>query len=457
MKALMLIGALFVLLLGGEERSAPPGDEETTWSARAESPAREGVFVVVAQNADEPGEVHVVNRQPRAWLGIRGTPIPEALAAHVGARGVMVANVVAGSPADRAGIDQYDVVLSFNGVEIDSMQQLVDALSEAGAGTAANVEIRRAGERLTLTVTPEQRPADAAVEFKFEEPKSASMDDDVHYFGHRLSKDPQGNWMIEPLGNLQGMPDSVKDMLDSATDPAWNQWLDDAWSKMNDPVRMRLQVDPRDPAGGMMFFDPGDAADDASVRIDIDVSTGDSSVRIVRSPDGSVEVTRTDANGKASTDTYADLDALRAQDPDAYSTYRRYSGFRARPFVFVPPTMNRLPDLQLDFQRELQQRLDRLRERLDQTQGVTSRAKDMLRDLQQGAISGHSEHFHAESSTVENGEQSSLSITIENGHVTVVERTGDATQTYEFDSLDTLKQEEPALYEKVQPLLGGRN
>lgn len=456
MKSFVLISGLLVLLLGGGPRPAPPSGDALVWNGSTNGPPGT-VFVVVAPDSDEPGEVHVVNKQPRVWIGVRGTPIPDALAAHIGTEGVMVANVVADSPADRAGIDRYDVILEFNGTPTNTMQELVDAIAAAGAGGAAEIELLREAKRQSVTVTLENRPGDAAVEFKYEEPRASSVDSGVQYFGHRLSKDAQGNWMLEPLGNLQGMPESVKDMVESAADPAWNQWLGDAWDSLGDPVRMRIQVDPADPSGGMMFFDPGDAADDASVRIVIEHAGDDGTIRIVRNADGAVEVRRTDASGSETTSAYSDLDALRAEDPDAYAMYRRYSGFRARPFVYVPPTMNRLPDLQLDFQREIQERLERLRGRLDRTQDTTSRTRDMLRNLQHGIGSGTGDaQLQIESTTVTDGVETSTRIQIDNGRVTVVERTGDEERTYEFDSLEALKREEPQLFERVPPLLRER-
>src|SRR5689334_2197283 len=57
----------------------------------------------------------------RAWLGIAGSqaPLPPALAAKVGRRsGLRVAQVVEGSPADRAGLRRGDVVLSVDGEAI---------------------------------------------------------------------------------------------------------------------------------------------------------------------------------------------------------------------------------------------------------------------------------------------------------------------------------------------------
>ena len=57
-------------------------------------------------------------------------PVPEALAAHVRQGKFMLINIAEGSPADQAGLDQYDVVLSFNDRPIEELSDLLDAIRE---------------------------------------------------------------------------------------------------------------------------------------------------------------------------------------------------------------------------------------------------------------------------------------------------------------------------------------
>ena len=61
-----------------------------------------------------------------AWMGIRMGPVPEALAAHLrlGETGVIVRNVVVASPADKARLAQYDVIVKLDGKDVRGMAAL---------------------------------------------------------------------------------------------------------------------------------------------------------------------------------------------------------------------------------------------------------------------------------------------------------------------------------------------
>ena len=56
-----------------------------------------------------------------------------------GARGVVLASVASGSPAERAGLKAYDTILSINGQQVTALEQLRDALSNHQAGEAVQI------------------------------------------------------------------------------------------------------------------------------------------------------------------------------------------------------------------------------------------------------------------------------------------------------------------------------
>ena len=64
----------------------------------------------------------------RPVIGVRCTPIPAPLAAHLERDGLMIANISEGSPADEAGLKRYDVVVSFGGRGIVEMDDLLEAI-----------------------------------------------------------------------------------------------------------------------------------------------------------------------------------------------------------------------------------------------------------------------------------------------------------------------------------------
>ncbi len=111
------------------------------------------------------------------WLGISGTslnsPLREAMNLETDQQGVLIVEVVAGSPADKAGlrggsrqvrIDGQrvlvggDIIFSANGKAINTMEDLVAFIDSQRVGTKVTLGILRDGERRDVEVTLEARP-----------------------------------------------------------------------------------------------------------------------------------------------------------------------------------------------------------------------------------------------------------------------------------------------------------
>jgi serine protease Do len=98
----------------------------------------------------------------RGWLGVAIQDLDPDLARALGTkqeRGVLVADVREGSPADKAGLERGDVVLSFNGRKVDSTARLRNQTAAAGKGARVKLGILRDGARKTLEVTLGEMPA----------------------------------------------------------------------------------------------------------------------------------------------------------------------------------------------------------------------------------------------------------------------------------------------------------
>jgi C-terminal processing protease CtpA/Prc len=72
-------------------------------------------------------------------------------------RGAIVMKVVADSPADKSGLKENDVIVSFNGRRVDSVRELQRLLNETPADRAVQIEVIRAGSRQTLAATLAKR------------------------------------------------------------------------------------------------------------------------------------------------------------------------------------------------------------------------------------------------------------------------------------------------------------
>ncbi|HSB12221.1 MAG TPA: PDZ domain-containing protein [Blastocatellia bacterium] len=72
-------------------------------------------------------------------------------------RGAVVMKVVSGSPAEKAGLKENDVVVSFNGRRVDSVRELQRLLNETPADRTIQIEVIRGGSKQTLAATLTKR------------------------------------------------------------------------------------------------------------------------------------------------------------------------------------------------------------------------------------------------------------------------------------------------------------
>jgi hypothetical protein len=97
------------------------------------------------------------------WLGIRPVAIDEALKAQLNLKDRLIVHHVApGSPAEKAGVQQHDILLKFGDTEITDLEGLMAAVDQHGT-KSASVVLMRGGKEMTFTITPEERPAEEDV------------------------------------------------------------------------------------------------------------------------------------------------------------------------------------------------------------------------------------------------------------------------------------------------------
>lgn len=72
-------------------------------------------------------------------------------------RGAIIMKVVKDSPAEKAGLKENDVVVSYNGRRIDTMGEFQRLLGETPADRTVTIEVVRGGNRQNLTATLKKR------------------------------------------------------------------------------------------------------------------------------------------------------------------------------------------------------------------------------------------------------------------------------------------------------------
>ncbi|MBV9063527.1 MAG: DegQ family serine endoprotease [Alphaproteobacteria bacterium] len=92
-------------------------------------------------------------RVTRGWLGVEVQAITPEMAASFGAKdikGAIVANVVPGGPAQKAGFRQGDLVVAINGTPVEDSRDLTRRVGALPAGTTATFTVVREGTRQDL-------------------------------------------------------------------------------------------------------------------------------------------------------------------------------------------------------------------------------------------------------------------------------------------------------------------
>jgi serine protease Do len=105
-------------------------------------------------------------RVTRGWLGIRIQPLTEELAPSFGAKegdGVLVADVMPGSPAEAGGLRSGDVIVEVEGKRTSEVPDLQRIVADIDPGRPARVTVLRDGKRETLSVKIGEMPSDEPV------------------------------------------------------------------------------------------------------------------------------------------------------------------------------------------------------------------------------------------------------------------------------------------------------
>ena len=120
------------------------------------------------------GQLKKFGTVKRGWIGIKIQPNSQEIASSLGIsqnQGVVVSGFTPNGPAQKAGFAAGDIILRFNGEEIDSTKNLSRMIAETPIETNTSFEIWRNQKKLTLNVTVEQMPEEQ------ETSKSASEDE----------------------------------------------------------------------------------------------------------------------------------------------------------------------------------------------------------------------------------------------------------------------------------------
>jgi len=94
------------------------------------------------------------------WLGVYLQQVTGDVAGYFGLqeqKGALIASVIKGSPAGKAGLQRGDVVVRYNGVEVTNPNDLTGQVEGATVGSQVEIQFIRQGQTQTVTATIEAK------------------------------------------------------------------------------------------------------------------------------------------------------------------------------------------------------------------------------------------------------------------------------------------------------------
>ncbi|MDO9371983.1 MAG: DegQ family serine endoprotease [Gammaproteobacteria bacterium] len=113
----------------------------------------------------------------RGWLGIIIQDVTQELAESFGMskpQGALVAKVLPGGPAEKAGIQTGDIVLEFDGKEVEESSNLPRLVGRSKVGEPSSVKVLRNGKPLMLKVKVAELPKQDQIRTAGGEPKTSA-------------------------------------------------------------------------------------------------------------------------------------------------------------------------------------------------------------------------------------------------------------------------------------------
>lgn len=238
-----------------------------------------------------------------AWLGVELGPVPDLLAAHLQlqidppagetavpfpppTRGLLIVNLFRDSPADRAGLERYDVIVKADGEQVSGdVGVFTRHVGDKKPGDSLGLDLIRGGKPMSVTVVLEDRPRPwRELVLKYPEdpliPRGGLR-------GKILRRGPDGRWELEDLGTLP-----------------WANGYGEDWAG-----RLRGEMSRR----------PADER--AEINEAYHVDEQGRVVHVRRRPDGTITVKRylrSEGQEQAEVNTYRDVHELRKTDPTAW-------------------------------------------------------------------------------------------------------------------------------------------
>jgi len=213
-----------------------------------------------AQQADAPVD-------KTAWLGVAGEPVTDLLKNQLGLEsGLALTNVVEGSPANKGGLEKFDIVTKVGEDEINSQDDLRKAIQAKKPGEKIETSFTRNGKQMKQNISLGSRPNHLA------NPNQGGL-------GGAGINPAQG---IEDLRNkfgahqgLQGVPEAQIQQFLQGLQGELNQFKGLQGNGIQDRLKLRFDGDILGNGGNMQSFSKKSFSDEeGSVTLESDSKNG---------------------------------------------------------------------------------------------------------------------------------------------------------------------------------------
>ncbi len=225
----------------------------------------------------------------QGWLGVM---ISATASGDAGI--VTLTNIIPGSPADKAGFQAGDEVVSVDGEAVSGdISRAIHMIKAHEAGDDVTIVVLRDGEEVSLTATLGSRDTSerlAKFEVTVDSDLGGEVEDTIVTRGRMLKRGDDGHWIMTELGDLSELDDL--------------------------PAHVKMFV----PQAGSRIVTWDDNGSSRSIHIEI---KGEDSLSISQEDGGDITVTRTDSDGNETVTVYADADELKAGDEAAYRIFNK--------------------------------------------------------------------------------------------------------------------------------------
>ncbi|MHC4562400.1 MAG: S1C family serine protease, partial [Planctomycetota bacterium] len=373
-----------------------------------------------AQDATEAKAEHAAT----PWVGVRLQPVGAALAAQMklDGSGLVVENIATGSPAEKAGVERYDVIVKIGNEPVSSdAAQFAAHVAKLEAGQRVRLTLLRDGKRRRVNVVLAQRPCEP-VAYAYQPEEDVAWTD--HYrVGQQLVRAEPGS-----VVTINGREIRIPRVLASLPD--------------NFVATTEVEV-------------KGDAAV-ARIRR----KENGKSLTVERRSDGVMVVTRADSRAEGDDQErvaeFDTVEALQAGDTEAYELFQSVGEPRKMLHLTVPSIA---PEVMAKVRRKVADTREDIAELSDQAGREIGDLLERM-DVEAERIGSEwmAELRELVDSVRQSPEGSAREFEIdENGRITVHLRSDEGDMTLRFKDENDLREKAPALHEAYKALLSGGN